>query len=300
MKGGWYHALSCKGCGKLIYALEDTSKGTRPLAIPSDGEISVPCLRCGCDEIYQFSQLQQVQSKESLAGGRPERVKASKASRSPLRGKYRKAKAIFGVGYIEDRPKAAATVGRIITSWADIERQCARLLGQLMGVEIPAAAAVFGSLRSGRTQHDALAAAAKVALNNADYDLFEAYMMRRGALEKERNDLAHGCFGVSVTIPEGIIWASQADYLTFSASLKHDPDALKNFRAKQAVYELGTLERIAQEIEGFYNQLGLFIGYVHALQDGPNGQAFRAEQYPQLCNQPHIREALGRVRTAKK
>ena len=42
-----------------------------------------------------------------------------------------------------------------------------------------------------------LEAAAKVVLNEQDYELFAAHMARRAALEKERNDLAHGCYGVA-------------------------------------------------------------------------------------------------------
>lgn len=185
---------------------------------------------------------------------------------------------------------------RIITSWADIEVQCARLLAELMGTDIPAAAAVFGSLRSSRAQHDALTAAAEAVLNEDDLELFNAHMARRSSLEKERNDLAHGCFGVSVAIADHIVWVAQGDFLAFSAG-GGDPES---FRKKQFVYELGTLERIAQEITEFYDQLGFFKGYLWARQDGANGAMFRAQRYPQLCSQPHIRQALDRIRAAKR
>ena len=59
-------------------------------------------------------------------------------------------------------------------------------------------------------------------------------------------------------------------------------------------------ERIAEEISEFYQQLGSFTGYLWARRDGHNGAAFRAQRYPQLCSQPHIQQALGRVRTEKK
>jgi hypothetical protein len=240
--------------------------------------------------------MKVIQSTEDMEGARPPRISTSAASRKPLWKAYPNARAIFGVGYIEDRPQAASIVARIITAWADIEVECARLLAELMAVQIPAAAAVFGSLRSSRAQYDALRAAAEISLNKNDLELFEAHMARRSELEKERNDLAHGCFGVSVQIPGHIVWVAQTDYLLFSAA-GFDKE---NFRKKQFVYELGTLERIAQEIQELYSQLGFFKGYLWARRDGPNGAAFRAQRYPQLCNQPHIRRALDRVRTAKK
>lgn len=264
-----------------------------------DGKIGIPCLRCAVDEIYEVSDLFVAQSSENLAGGRPARVEISKSSRKPIEKAFPHAKAIFGVGYIEDRPRAASIVGRIITAWADIEVACARLLAELMGTNIPAAAAVFGSLRSGRAQHDALAAAASAVLDAKDLELFEAHMARRSSLEKERNDLAHGCFGVSVAIPDHIVWVSQADYLQFSAAAMHSEPDTEAFNKKQYVYELGTLERIAQEIEEFYHQLGSFRGYLFS-RGTPGGATFRVERYPQLCSQPHIRQALDRIRTARK
>lgn len=298
VKGSWYYAVECKGCGKLAYVLDDPAKGGPGVQFVGDGQFSIPCLRCAHDDIYTRHELKTVQATEDLEGAKPPRVAISAASRKPLWKAYSKAQATFGVGYIEDRPAAAAIVGRIITSWADIEVQCARLLAELMGTNIPAAAAVFGSLRSSRAQHDALSAAAEAVLSEPDFDLFTAHMARRSSLEKERNDLAHGCFGVSVAIPDHIVWVAQADYLTFSAGGgTGGPDA---FRKKQFVYEIGTLERIAQEIAEFYSQLRFFTGYLWSRKDGPNGAAFRVERYPQLCSQPHIRQALDRFRTAKK
>lgn len=293
-KGEWYHTLKCKGCGLTMYVLDDDSGGKVPLNIVGDGELSVPCNRCAHEGLYPATGMRTMQADEDLDGSRPPRVAISKSPRKPLWKAYPKARATLGVGYIEDRPAAAAIVGRIITSWADLEVQCARLLAELMGTNIPAAAAVFGSLKSSRIQHDALSAAAEAVLDERDFELFAAHMSRRASLEKERNDLAHGCFGVSVAIPDHIIWVAQGDYLAFTAG----GFTLEDFRKKQFVYELGTLERIAQEIAEFYHQLGSYTGYLSARARGAN--AFRAERYPQLCSQPHIRQALDQIRTGKK
>lgn len=295
-KGSWYHAVKCKGCGQNIYALDDPSSGKSPAVLVGEGQFSIPCNRCAHDDFYTAKEIENLQSAEDLDGGRPPRVAVSAGSRKPLWKSYPKAKVTFGVGYIEDRPAASAIVGRIITAWADLEIQCSRLLAELMGTNVPAAAAVFGSLRSSRAQHDALSAAAEAVLGKEDFTLFAAHMARRASLEKERNDLAHGCYGVSVAIPEHIVWVAQGDYLAFSAG-GGDPE---EFRRKQFVCELGVLERIAQEIEEFYNQLGFFTGYLWARQDGLRGAAFRAQRYPQLCSQPHIREALARARAQKR
>lgn len=294
-EGAWYHALTCKGCGELIYILDDNSEGKTPIQIVGDAELSVPCNRCTHDDSYSFHDLQTLQATESLPSTYPERAKISKSSRKPIKKIYPNAKVTMGVGYIEDRPKAAALVGRIITSWADIEVQSARLLAELMGTNIPPAAAVFGSLRSSRSQADALTAAAEVVLDEKDLLLFNAHIARKASLEKERNDLAHGCFGVSVGIPEHIVWVAQSDFLAFTAAHKAN-QPVPDLAEKQFVYELGTLERIAQEITELYHQLGFFSGYLSARHDGQNGAAFRAKRYPELCNQRHIKQALKTLR----
>lgn len=289
IQGDWYFAVTCKGCGKLIHPLKDQSRGLAPINIMGDPEFLIPCSRCLHDDRYEVQDLHRVEATESYEGFRPTRVDVSRSSRKPLLPQFKKAQPIMGVGLIEDRPKAAAIVGRIITAWADIEVQCARLLARVIGTSAPAAVAVFASLRSSRAQADALEAAVGAVLDSRDRRLFSAHMARKAALEKERNDLAHGCYGVDVRMPDAIIWVAQTDYITFTTAYETGTDrqALEAYRKKMFVYELGTLERIAQEISQFHEQLGSFCGYL-----GSANQEFRAERYSQLCDQPHIREEM--------
>lgn len=249
----------------------------------------VPCPRCLHDDEYKAADLQQVQAKESLSGFRPPRADISKSARKPLLPQFKKCRPIMGVGLIEDRPNVAAIVGRIITAWADIEVQCARLLARIMGTNVPAAAAVFSSLRNSRAQSDALEAAAKAVLDNRDRRLFSAHMARKASLEKERNDLAHGCYGIEVSLPNAVIWVAQADYIAFTTAHETgtDEQTLEAYRKRMFVYEIGTLERIAQEIAQFHEQLGFFVGYL-----GVNDVQWRSQRYAQLCDQPHIREEM--------
>jgi len=290
-KGEWYYVLKCKGCGELIYVLDDPSRGTKKLSFEGDGELSVPCHRCGHDDLYAANDLRPMQANDSFTSTYPERVKVSGAKRKPIATAFPNAKVTMGVGYIEDRPRAAALVGRIVTSWADVEVQITRLLAELMGANIPQVSAVFGSLKNSRSQSDALIAAAESVLEDHDLLLFNAYVARKSSLEKERNDLAHGCFGISVGIPDHIVWVAQSDYLAFTAAHKAQQKGF-DLRERQFLYELGTLERIAQEIGKFYNQVGFLSGYLSARDRSHAGKAFRTKRYPELCDQPHIKEAL--------
>lgn len=299
IKGSWYYALKCKGCGKFIHVLDDPSRGANLLQIAGDGALSVPCKQCTHDDLYSVIDLHSVQATESFPSTYPERVAIAKGARKPLVKSFPNAKVTMGVGYIEDRPKAAALVGRIVTSWADIEIQVTRLLAELMGANIPQVAAVFGSLRNSRSQSDALIAAAEAVLNEQDLLLFHAYIARKASLEKERNDLAHGCFGVSVSIPDHVVWVAQSDFLAFTAAHTANQNVF-DLMEKQFIYEIGTLERIAQEIAEFHNQLGFFTGYLIARHEGARGTAFRGQRYSELCAQPHIKEAILAIKTKSK
>lgn len=299
--GAWYFSVSCKHCEKPIFLFDDKSKGNRSFltGLKIDDDISTTCPSCIHDDLYSPNLVYPIMSEENIPASYPKRNQISKASRKPLNRSYPNAKVTMGVGYIEDRPKAAALVGRIVTAWADIDIQCVRLLGELMGANIPAAAAVFGSIRNSRSQHDALRAAAVTVLNKPDLLLFNAYIKRKEALEKERNDLAHGCFGVSLSIPDHIVWVSQSDFLAFTAAHQANGEPFDLF-SKQYVYELGTLERIAQEISELYTQIGFFTGYLSARSDGAQGEAFRGNRYAELCEQDHIKQAVAVLRNQTK
>ncbi|HFU6507162.1 hypothetical protein [Klebsiella variicola] len=287
--GEHYFAVSCHGCQQKIYIVEDPAKGSKGIPFAGDADFAIPCNRCFHDDIYKIPEFETIQSAEDLPSTFPTRATISKSSRKPLSRSYPDAKVTMGVGYIEDRPRAAALVGKIVTSWADVEVQCARLLSVLMNTAIPESAAVFGSLRSSRAQSDALVAVADITLTDKDLALFNAYMKRKAALEKERNDLAHGCFGVSVSIPDHIVWVSQTDFLNFSIAHSSGKEGV-TLKDKQFVYELGTLERIAFEISEYYNQLGFLVGYLLAKKQGELD--FCKDRYKELCNLPFLKELI--------
>ncbi|HDC4592410.1 TPA: hypothetical protein O8U12_003322 [Enterobacter cloacae] len=294
--GEHYFSVSCHRCKQKIYILDDPTKGARGVPFFGDADFSIPCGRCCHDDIYKLHEIENVKSIEDLTSTYPARAAISKSPRKPLNRNYPHAKVIMGVGYIEDRPKAAALVGRIVTAWADVEVQCARLLSVLMNTAIPESAAVFGSLRNSRAQSDALLAVAEISLNKKDLDLFNAYMKRKASLEKERNDLAHGCFGVSVSIPEHIVWVSQTDFLNFSIANAAGKAGV-TLKDKQFVYELGTLERIAMEINEFHTQLGFLVGYIGAGKEG--NVDFCRDRYQDLIKLPFIKDYIQAAKKKK-
>jgi hypothetical protein len=286
-------SVLCKNCKKEIVIFDDKLNGTRLVGegVEFDGDISATCTHCLNDVLYSPELVFGTQAVETQRSNYPEREPISKSSRKSINKAYPNAKVIMGVSYIEDRPRAAALLVKIVTSWADMDIQCARLLAELMGANISAAAAVFGSIRNSRGQHEALRTAAETVLSKKDLLLLNAYIKRKEALEKERNDLANGYFGVSISIPDHIVWVSKSNFLAFAAAHKANEKPF-DLSSKQFVYELGTLERIAEEISELYTQIGFYTGYLVARHSGQEGEAFRAIRYPQLCEKDHIQKAL--------
>ena len=65
-----------------------------------------------------------------------------------------------------------------------------------------AAVALFLAIKTSKPQRDALSAVARLLLRGDDLDAFEALLSVYEGLEKQRNALAHGLFGVSDAIPD--------------------------------------------------------------------------------------------------
>jgi hypothetical protein len=74
------------------------------------------------------------------------------------------------------------------------------LSGILLGVKNEAAVAVFATFRNARVRHDTILAAAEFALDAQDLELLNALLTVIASAEKERDNLARGCYGVSTAI----------------------------------------------------------------------------------------------------
>lgn len=296
LKGEWYFVVSCRSCTQPIYLVHDSYAGADQHRFVGEGFVSTPCQRCHADEQYSTGEVVSIQANENLDWGRPTRVEPSNMPRQPLTKRYPKAKPTFGPGFLEDRPKAAALVARCIALWTDVERAEARLLATMLKTNTEPAIALFLTLQSSRIQFAALNAVATVVLNEDDYKLFSALMKYCASVEKDRNALAHGCFGGSPEIVEGVAWI-EPRYLTEHTVRANvasaSDDAMASVRGKTFVYELGDLETIARDIENVHNQLTFFIGYlVSPYLDPPMTDEWRAQRYRELCAEPRVAQAL--------
>lgn len=288
-KGLWYIGVICAGCGEPILALDDPSNGKFLIPLTGEGKLSIPCFPCGHDTQYGKEALQLFKAAEDIPTYRDLRPDPSSSSRQPLLRKYRDAKITLGVGAIEQRPEAAKVIARCITYWTFVEVQSARLLSIMLKANTEPAVALFLSIRNARSEREALSAVAEKVLDQNDLDLFLALLQYKSAVEKERNALAHGVFGFSAQITDGLVWISTSDYISHLAN--HAATGKNQVRDKCFVYEIGDLETIARDVEDLAQQIGFFLGYLAS--DEP---LWRATRYPQLCSSPRVAQELDRLR----
>lgn len=248
-----------------------------------EGDLRIPCRFCLNDDTYKADELIPMDVEEENT--RPERLHASGRYRGSLSKDYPGIRPTFGANLIEHRPEAAKVMARCMSLAVEVEALCANLLSVFVGTDSPAAVQMFLAIRSGRHQFDAILAAAQVSLDERDLSLFKALMHLKDGLDRQRNLLAHGHFGIATAIPRGLCWMSVEDR-SKSLHLK-EAGTVEAQIAKTYVYEPEDLETIAQETEELTGNMVQFMAYLGWPKD-----ARRDERYRQLCAAPDVAKAL--------
>jgi len=172
--------------------------------------------------------------------------------RKPFLGFYQPGMAYaIGPDAIANRPELAALVGQCIAMWSDVELQMALSLGAILKTNSDAAVALFLAIKTSKTQRDALSVVAPLLLRGDDLDAFEALLSVYEGLEKQRNALAHGLFGVSDAIPDALLWSDMQDHANFLINVYLNeykgeplPDPHQKLRKDMFVYERQDLEEL--------------------------------------------------------
>jgi hypothetical protein len=125
----------------------------------------------------------------------------------------------IGPGCLAQRPHLASLIGQCIAMWNDAELQMALSLGAILKVNSDAAVALYLAIRTSRTQRDAMSAVARLLLSEEDLKVFEGVLSVYGSLEKQRNALAHGLFGVADDLPDAVLWSDIQDHANFLINL---------------------------------------------------------------------------------
>jgi hypothetical protein len=226
--------------------------------------------------------------------------------RQPLPKNHRKSGYDIASLGMERRPQLASLIGQCLMHWSNIELQMALLLGVLLNATNEAAVAVYLSLRAGRVRQDAINAAANAVLSGEVLELYRAIVDFQRSVEVQRNDLAHGCYGTTDAIPDGVLWMEAqhvANFmLDFWNKIEHStptgPPIPTSREEKEKIQELNLnrmfvyrekdIKQLLSDIEALWRALGSFIYFLRNSKP--------REIYDRLCNEPHVKTALLKIR----
>lgn len=205
----------------------------------------------------------------------------------------------FGISAINQRPALAAIVGDCLAGWSYVEAEMAVLLGSLLGAENAATLAVFQLLRRSSAQRDALSEAGKIALDVTAQELLSAIFDVHKSIEADRNALAHGHIGFSDKVPNGLLWMSTGDFITFRVEISmtrgtaFDARRYAEFLSKVSVYRDTDLQQILADVTDLWRIWFDFMRYSRLPRLATEE---RERQYRQLCGRPRIAQALVTLR----
>jgi hypothetical protein len=165
-------------------------------------------------------------------------------ARQPYLPVYKDRQYVVGAFVLKNRDDLAAPIGKIMSLWSQVDNEMGNLFSLLLGTESEAALAVFLTLRRASNQREALAEAAKYKLEAEDLRTFEALSKVYGSLEKERNTLGHGCFGICETDPDLLFCIDLKDHVLFivetlSREARGDVESAGSSRTAAGVYIAG-------------------------------------------------------------
>ena len=215
-------------------------------------------------------------------------------SRQPFLSIYRSGMSFaVGPGVISQRPELASLVGQCVAMWNDAELQMALSLGAILKTNSDAAVALYLAIKTSRTQREALGAVARLLLSGIDLDAFDALFAVYSALEKQRNAIAHGLFGVADDLPDALLWTDIQDHSNFLINLYNKEyqnipvsDPHEKLRKDLYVYRRSDLVELLDDL----TQLQKAVFYFHCHHQ-PR-QAKTHDYLADLLALPQIKKAL--------
>ena len=215
--------------------------------------------------------------------------------RQPFKTTRPKAHYYINQNCMADRPAMAALIARCLTLWSQIDVEMSLLLAALLDTRSDAAVAVYLSLTNARAQRDALASAAQISLSGETLALFNAVMKIHKSSSGERNDLAHGIFGIVSDAHDELIWCPSTKFAAWMTranqkawNLEFDPDPHAPLRNELFIYKTADLEIIFEQFCFVFD----VVTRLHmAIAPLPQGATNFALDW--LLSQPQIRAELG-------
>lgn len=217
--------------------------------------------------------------------------------RQPFLPKYEGRSYAIGAKVIEQRPEFVRAIGGCLTLWPFVEHQMAMVLGILLKADNEAAIAVYNVLRTGRTQRDALNAAASTTLSTEMWRAFQAMLSVLETTERECAALAHGHWGVLDDFQDRVLWVESKHHSPWNALvlLGKGQKGHEGLLPHLYVWTLQDVTEIYEHIEELWK---ISFDYVLLLRRsyatgifGPRGD----ELLRHLCELPRMAEALANL-----
>ena len=190
-------------------------------------------------------------------------------------------------------------IGCCLASWGDVQVQLATLLSVLLKSYNTGSFAVFLALKTSRSRREVLQAAANATLGPREIELFNAIMIVLGAIEKERNDLAHGIFAYYPILPDCILWVDpndgalhQVNSIRQSENNTRVPTHHEDIKTKMFVYRPRDIAEVYESILSIRTTILSFFKFVR--MNAPD------DRYHRLCSEPLIHQALLQIRASQK
>jgi hypothetical protein len=164
-------------------------------------------------------------------------------------------------------------------TWSQVEVELTLTLAAILDSRTDAGVAVYLSIRASSAQRDALCSAALTSLVGDELRAFNAVMSLRQSLVRDRNDLAHGIFGVMPDHPNSLIWISAAKHAAWLTranqrawNLEFDPDPHSPLIRELIIYTLDDLLELKTKFVELFNttpQLRLLLAPIPGLPKAP-------------------------------
>lgn len=107
---------------------------------------------------------------------------------------------------ISSNPQWAADVMRVIAHWAHIEGDLAAIMGKLLKTDVKLTTAMYQAVVNSDAKRTMVATAVKSAgLREWQVVLFDAVQKATKASREQRNDFAHGVWGVCKQVPNAVL-----------------------------------------------------------------------------------------------
>lgn len=202
-----------------------------------------------------------------------------------------------GARVLNNRPEFTSAIGKCIAVWSQSDNEIGNLFGILLGTDSAPALEVFLSLKKSSNQCDALRAVAKHRLSGQEKKIFDAIIQLYQSLEKQRNALAHGCYGVASNDPDALLWIDIRDHVYFQTEVlsrlaRGDdvPDPHEHLKKKMFVYRTSDLETLHSEMDQFWEAVLHFNSFLRS-RSGPH----QPRELERICTRPLIKAAMDDV-----